>query len=108
MDRAVTERRYEYGIKRALGFSRRMVMGEIILEAGLLASAGLILGTIVALWASAVTFAMWGPADAAFSAAWSDRGIYVLGLYALGLVAVMPAAWKAANMPPAEMMRTGE
>jgi len=108
MDRAVTERRYEIGVLRSLGFTRGMVMGSVILEAGLLAGAGLVLGTVAALWASSVTYAMWGPAELAFSMSWETRGLYVVGLYVLGLLAVMPAAWRAAGTEPAIAIRTGE
>jgi hypothetical protein len=104
MDRAVTERRHEIGVLRSLGFTRPMVMGQVILEAGLIASAGLVLGSVVALWASGVTLAMWGPSHVAFGSTWDQRGLYVLGLYVLGMLAVMPAAWKASRMEPAVAM----
>jgi len=108
MDRAVTERRYEIGVKRSLGFTRGMVMSEVILEAGILIGAGIIMGTLVAYIASLLTFGMWGPGGAVLGIDLGSRGMYVLVLYLLGILAVLPAAWRAARLEPAEAMRTGE
>lgn len=63
----VFQRKKEIGILRALGFSKRSVMGSIILESILLTLIGGILGCLLGLFADRLSMrAAWGPVIMAF------------------------------------------
>ena len=99
---AVLERRNEIGLRRALGATRGHIVGQFLTEATLLAGAGGILGAVLG---SAVAAAY------ATSQAWVVAlPIYgcvagVFGAAAVGAVAGLYPAVRAANLAPTDSLR---
>jgi putative ABC transport system permease protein len=102
---SVSERTREIGTLRALGWSRRRVLGTIVVE-GLLLSAlggafGLLLGwvgteALISLYDKAYLIAKYVPST------FAKGGIVALGV---GLVAALYPAFVAANLRPVEALR---
>jgi len=103
---SVTERRIEFGVLRANGWSRRHILGLVTYESGLLGVVGGVLGAFFG-WAA--TFAInWsfpervnlhaGPGLLLFSIAFSIT---------LGVLGGLYPAWFAARLSPMEAIRRG-
>jgi putative ABC transport system permease protein len=106
MAMSVAERTREIGIKRAIGGSRRRIIRELVLEAGLIGLIGgligLVLGAIVVVLANelgrdsgTILFDL-TPGTAIFAVAFSTI---------LGIVAGIIPAWHAARLDPVEALR---
>jgi putative ABC transport system permease protein len=100
---SVLERRSEIGLRRALGATRRHVAGQFLAEAVLLAFLGGLGGTVIGVAATAIY---------ALSQHWSVL-IPPLALYggtaaalAIGAIAGLYPATRAARMSPTEALRT--
>lgn len=103
----VTERTREIGIRRALGATRGDILRQFLLEAGLLAGLGGLLGvlggvTMVFLLSKILTYVLgqWTPHYAAWAIA--------LGLCSstlTGVVFGLYPAWRAARLDPVEALR---
>lgn len=92
----VVERTRELGILRALGASRRQIVGAVALEAGLLGSAGALLGLPVGVLLAAVFVRILGLK----AVGWSIPLVVPWGLLAVGTLAAIASA-VAAGLPPA-------
>jgi putative ABC transport system permease protein len=106
MAMSVTERTREIGIKRAIGGSRRRIIGELVAEAGLIGVIGgvlgLLLGGIVVVVANeagrasgTILFEL-TVGTAVFAVAFSTI---------LGMVAGIVPAWSAARLDPVQALR---
>jgi putative ABC transport system permease protein len=99
---AVLERRNEIGLRRALGATRGHIVGQFLTEAILLAGAGGVVGAVLG---SAVAAAY------ATSQAWvvalpiAGCAAGVLGAAAVGAIAGMYPAVRAANLAPTDSLR---
>lgn len=99
---AVNERRSEIGIRRAVGARRRDILGQFLMEAVGVAAAGGVLGIILGLlglqflsgFMRVPNAIMWEPCVVAF-----------LGAIAVGLMAGIQPAKKAANSHPIDALR---
>jgi putative ABC transport system permease protein len=100
---AVSERRREIGVRRAVGATRRDIMLQFLIEAATVSMVGGLLGVALGLGGATLAAAqqqlppvfMW---DAVVSAVLLSVGI--------GLVFGLQPAWKAANIDPIEALRS--
>lgn len=106
MAMSVAERTREIGIKRAIGGSRRRIIGELVTEAALIGFIGgiigLVLGAVVVFLANeagrdsgTILFDL-TPGTALFAVAFSTI---------LGMIAGVIPAWSAARLDPVEALR---
>ena len=105
--RAVVERRRQIGILRALGFSSRAVSLGLLVESGLVALLGALLGTAIGLFVAqnTVLFLNRQSPELRFSIPWEQLAVIVLvALGAALLMTVLPAR-QAARLTPAEALR---
>ncbi|MCP4423033.1 MAG: FtsX-like permease family protein, partial [Chloroflexi bacterium] len=103
---SVTARTQEIGALRALGMTRRQVMGQVMAEAGALGVSGVLLGVpggIGLAWL-VMTLRQTLPDDGLTIPAWGMVLSVVLGLFTTLLGAWQPA-WKASRISPLAAMR---
>ncbi len=99
---AVSERRREIGVRRAVGATRRDVMLQFLIEAATISVMGGLAG--VALGVAGATIAAIQQ-DLPPSLLWSTIGSSVVLSVCIGLVFGLQPAWKAANLDPIEALR---
>jgi ABC-type lipoprotein release transport system permease subunit len=100
--RAVVERRQEIGMLRALGFSRRLVRLEFILETSFIVALGLLPATVLALGLVTEIAHLNGehPTFPLVTVA-----MLVAGAFLVAILAVSIPAHRASRIPPAEALR---
>ena len=98
----MTRRTHEIGVRMALGATRSDVMRMVLSDASWTVCAGLMLGTLLALWAKsmAVSLVHGLPANSPVSIAFGGAVMIVLGLIA----AYIPAR-RATIVDPMEALR---
>jgi putative ABC transport system permease protein len=102
--RAVTERRSQVGIVRAMGFRQSQVLSAFLLEYSFLALVGMGIGTALGLL-MVYNLSSVGIGFFTLTIPWANL-VEVLGLsYALTLLAVAGPSIKASRLPPAEAIR---
>jgi putative ABC transport system permease protein len=98
----VERRRHEIGIRIALGAGRVRVVGLILRESALLLSAGLVIGTALALWTGRAASAL------LFGLKPSDPATFLFAMCLLAVVALAASygpAWRAARLEPMNALR---
>jgi ABC-type antimicrobial peptide transport system permease subunit len=98
----VAQRRKEFGVRLALGASRRAVAGLVVLQAGRLAVSGLAIGLFAATAANRLV------ASQVFDISPHDPVLLMAACVTLLSVAVLAAlvpAWRAAHVDPMEPLR---
>ena len=104
--RAVHERRAEIGMMRAIGFQRLGVTWSFLMEAGFIATAGIVLGSVLGI---ALGYTLWydefRPMDFDFYIPWMK--IVLVGAFSLlvTLVFTVPPSYSASTVAPAEALR---
>jgi putative ABC transport system permease protein len=109
--RAVVERRREIGMIRAMGFTRRMVLGAFFLEYTFVTLVGISIGTglgLLLVWnltqgASATQIGV-----TAFTVPWRNLALILAAAYGLSMLAIAQPSLRAARMPPSEAVRPTE
>jgi predicted permease len=104
-------RQREFGVRLALGASRRRIARLVLIEALLLAAAGTAIGLALALWGTQAVRAgeISGAMRIRFQTEIDGIGLAVavgLGVLCAGLAAVTPA-WLLTHVQPQDTMRTG-
>ncbi|PYV26070.1 MAG: ABC transporter permease [Acidobacteria bacterium] len=98
---SVTERTHEIGIRKSLGARRRDISMQFVIESGVIAGMGGVIGIVLALILSKIV-------DVFFTAS-VPAGAVVVGITlstAVGLFFGIYPAWKAAQLDPIEALRT--
>ena len=111
MVRAVRERRRQIGVLRALGLSAGAVRAAFLLESGLVALEGVLIGTVLALATSyqlVVNSTAFGDTGVSFAVPWTQLAVLLAGVLGASLVVTLIAAARAAAIPPAAALRTVE
>ncbi|MDI4634280.1 ABC transporter permease [Pelomonas sp. V22] len=96
----------EIGVRRALGASRRAIFSQFLVEAGVLGTAGGLLGLLLA-WGG-LWLVRLGPSDYASLARmdWEMLGLTLLLAFIASLAAGLLPAWRAASVTPALQLKT--
>lgn len=100
---AVSERRREIGIRRAVGASRRDIMVQFLIEAAVVALIGGIVGVLIGVGGSLMITAV---SDLAPTIMWSAVGGSVLLSVGIGLLFGLQPAWRASHVDPVEALRS--
>jgi putative ABC transport system permease protein len=100
---AVSERRREIGVRRAVGATRRDVMFQFLAEAALVATLGGILGVVLGLVGTVVATTLQA-LPVAFQ--WGAIGGSVILAVGIGVLFGLQPAWKAANVDPIQALRS--
>ncbi len=100
---AVSERRREIGVRRAVGATRADIMLQFLIEAAVISIIGGLVG--IALGVGGATFAaMLQKLQPVLM--WDTIGFAVLVSVAIGLLFGLQPAWKAANIDPIDALRS--
>lgn len=100
---AVSERRREIGVRRALGATRRDVMLQFLVEAAVVSALGGFLGIAIGLGGTVIATTVQKLPPAIM---WSAIGGAAVLSIAVGLVFGLQPAWRAANIDPIDALRS--
>jgi len=100
---AVSERRREIGVRRALGATRTDVLRQFLVEAALISTLGGIVGVVLGVAVAAVAAFQQQLAPAFL---WGAMGGAVLLATVVGLVFGLQPAWRAAQVDPIQALRS--
>lgn len=99
---SVLERRTEIGVRRALGATKRHIRLQFLVESILLAGIGGILGIALG---GGITIAFAANRDLTLSVPPEGIALSIAAALAIGALAGLYPAWRAARIPPAEAVR---
>jgi putative ABC transport system permease protein len=107
--RAVVERRRQLGTLRALGASGRAITTMLLLESGLIAAAGALLGVAVGLVVAnqIVGILVRQTPELRFTIPWDQLGLLIGVVLITGLLTTIVPARQAGRLAPAEALREG-
>jgi putative ABC transport system permease protein len=111
MVRAVRERRRTIGVLRALGFRARTVERSFLLESGLIAVEGIVLGSVLGVLTTWLTYqksAMFEGVRITFPIEWLTIGVLCVATVLASLAATLTPARNAARIRPAVAVRVAE
>ena len=111
MVRAVRERRRTIGVLRALGFRSRTVARSFLLESGLVALEGIVLGAtlgVLTTWLMYQKSAAFDGVRAGFPIVWGTIAVMGIGTFLASLLATIGPARRAAAIKPAIAVRVAD
>jgi len=111
MVRAVRERRRTIGVLRALGFRARTVARSFLLESGLIAVEGIVLGSVLGVlttWLMYQKSAAFDGIRNGFPIAWTTIGLLAVATFIASLLATVGPARRAAQIKPAVAVRVAD
>jgi len=94
---AVSQRRREIGVRRALGATRADIMGQFVVEAALIAGIGGLLGIVLGAGGATLAAVLQKLPPALM---WSSILVAAVSSVGVGLLAGLHPAWKAARVDP--------
>jgi putative ABC transport system permease protein len=100
---AVSERRREIGVRRAMGATRQDIMQQFLLEAAVASLLGGVIGTLLGVGGSVVAVLR---QDMPPVLVWNMIALAVMLSIGVGLVFGLQPAWKAANTDPIDALRS--
>jgi len=106
--RNVVERRQETGALRALGFRKSMVLRSFLFELSFIALTGITMGVALGIALSYDLFLRFFEGQASFIIPWTRLALLGGIAFFGSVLATASPAFRAANMPPAEALRSFE
>ncbi|TLZ95420.1 MAG: FtsX-like permease family protein [Methanobacteriota archaeon] len=106
--RNVVERRQETGALRALGFRKSMVLRSSLFELSFIALTGIAMGVALGIALSYDLFLRFFEGQASFIIPWTRLALLGGIAFFGSVLATASPAFRAANMPPAEALRSFE
>jgi putative ABC transport system permease protein len=100
---AVSERRREIGVRRAMGATRQDIMQQFLIEAAAASLLGGVIGTLLGVGGGAVAVAQ---QDMPPVLVWKMIMLAVVLSIGVGLIFGLQPAWKAANTDPIDALRS--
>jgi putative ABC transport system permease protein len=100
---AVSERRKEIGVRRAVGATRQQILKQFLVESAVVSLVGGLLGVLIGAGGTAAATAMQGLPPTLL---WSAIGGSVVLSVVVGLVFGLQPAWRAAAVDPVEALRS--
>lgn len=100
---AVSERRREIGVRRAVGASRRDIMVQFLIEAAVISFIGGLFGVLIGVGGTLLATVVTKLPPAVM---WSAVGGAVMLSVAVGLLFGLQPAWRAANVDPIQALRS--
>jgi putative ABC transport system permease protein len=100
---AVSERRKEIGVRRAVGATRQQILQQFLVESAVVSLVGGLLGVLIGAGGTAAATAL---QDLPPTLLWSAIGGSVLLSVVVGLVFGLQPAWRAAAVDPVEALRS--
>jgi putative ABC transport system permease protein len=111
MVRAVRERRRTIGVLRALGFRSRTVSLSFLIESGMVAFEGIVIGAVLGVlttWLMYQKSAAFDGIRAGFPIVWGTIGILAIATFVASLAATIGPARRAAQIKPAVAVRVAD
>jgi ABC-type antimicrobial peptide transport system permease subunit len=111
MVRSVRERRRTIGVLRALGFRARTVQRSFLIENGLIALEGVVVGAVLGVlttWLMYQNSPAFGSLDVPFPITWGQTGLTIAATLAGSLLATIGPARRAAGIRPAIAVRVAD
>jgi putative ABC transport system permease protein len=106
--RTVAERKFEIGVLRTLGFTRKMIMKSFLIELSFITLLALGLGLLVGIISSYLAFGSWTGGIYEFVLPWWDLFLFVIIIYVITVLSALYPAYRASKLPPAEaLLRVG-
>ena len=100
---AVSERRKEIGVRRAVGASRQDIMVQFLVEAAVISLIGGLLGILIGVGGTAIATALTKLPPAIMWTAVGGAAVLSVGV---GLAFGLQPAWRAANVDPIQALRS--
>lgn len=105
--RAVVERRHQIGILRAIGFKRSSVQASFLLESSIVASLGVLIGTLLAL---ALSYQVLNDLkdtieNVQFQIPWVEMVVIAGVSWCASMLMTLIPAWQVSKIYPAEALR---
>ena len=111
MVRAVRERRRTIGVLRALGFRARTVARSFLIESGLVAAEGIVLGAVLGVlttWLMYQKSAAFDGIREGFPIVWGTIGLLAAATFVASLLATIGPARRASQVKPAIAVRVAD
>ncbi|NND54992.1 MAG: FtsX-like permease family protein [Gammaproteobacteria bacterium] len=100
---AVSERRREIGVRRAMGATREDIMHQFLIEAAAASLVGGVVGTLLGVGGGVIAVLQQSMPPLIV---WKSIGLAVVLSIIVGLIFGLQPAWKAANTDPIEALRS--
>lgn len=103
--RAVSERRFEIGVLRSIGFTRRMIMKSFLIEISFIGILAILLGQIIGILSSYLAFGAWTGGNYEFVLPAMELFLLAFIIYMVAILSSIYPAYRASKITPAEALR---
>ncbi|MEW6069868.1 MAG: FtsX-like permease family protein, partial [Candidatus Thermoplasmatota archaeon] len=104
-NRAVTERKYEISVLRALGLKSNTILRMFLIESSYIALLGISIGALAGVVFSYITFGIWGVSYYVLVIPWYELITIILAIYGVSMICVIFPIVRASSIMPAEALR---
>ena len=103
--RSVSERKYEIGVLRSIGFTRKMILKAFIIESSFIGLIAIVLGQIVGIISSYLAFGAWTGANYKYVIPGFELFLLALIIFFVTIISTIYPAYRASKLPPVEALR---